>query len=502
MNTLHKFVIFVVALLSGFNFLPQFLLPATDKGPAPTNSASLQLQHMREIFQEWCYLTNLQVRRGVRRYLGFDFVLKLGITEEKTLDQQIKESLGELNKRFKQLDELQEKVKAGSGKDEEITKLLEQLKLEMDSTRRSQIELKSGRIRAIGPNEQPSVSEECAKALGIIALNVAMKSPSLTLSQAQKDFCEQQIKSHREILGKSALTSSDIPLPTVWAGEVVELVYSFGQARRYGTVLPLGAGTVKLPKLATDTAFGLIASSGSVTEVSPSVGFVTFTAEKFGGLIRLPSEIDEDSIVAMGQFIARYAARQIAKCEDYQFFMSTGAGSGVNGTGEGLAKAVVTDSCYVYNGNASNSGKTKGSEAVLADFRNMRGVSTLSGAVLNNSKYYMHPTYEALLVSFNTSATVTPYIRGNGTAPATLDGFEIVWTSVLPTLSTSAAVSVVTCLFGDASFQYLGLRGGIRFDTSKEAAFATDEILVRALERMTVGLMASKAVAGLRNAAS
>ena len=46
------------------------------------------------------------------------------------------------------------------------------------------------------------------------------------------------------------------------------------------------------------------------------------------------------------------------------------------------------------------------------------------------------------------------------------------------------------------------LRNGIRFDTSREAGFATDEILVRAIERMTVGLMASKAVAVLQTDAS
>jgi len=38
------------------------------------------------------------------------------------------------------------------------------------------------------------------------------------------------------------------------------------------------------------------------------VAFVTFTAEKFGGLVRIPTEIDDDSIVPLGQFIARYSA--------------------------------------------------------------------------------------------------------------------------------------------------------------------------------------------------
>jgi HK97 family phage major capsid protein len=72
----------------------------------------------------------------------------------------------------------------------------------------------------------------------------------------------------------------------------------------------------------------------------------------------------------------------------------------------------------------------------------------------------------------------------------------------MPVYSMVDAASTVFMLFGDASFQYLGVRGGVRFDTSREAGFTSDEILVRALERFTIGLMATGAVAGLITAAS
>jgi HK97 family phage major capsid protein len=215
-------------------------------------------------------------------------------------------------------------------------------------------------------------------------------------------------------------------------------------------------------------------------------------------LIRIPSEIDEDSIVALGQFIARYAARQMARCEDYQAFRSTGAGSGVNGTAEGLTKSVVTDGIKIDQA----SGKTKQSDATLQNFRDLRSSSGLNGAALENAAYYVHPTYEALFCTFNTSATVVPYQRAAAGSPATLDGFRIVWVPVMPAYSTTASASLCHALFGDATFNYLGVRGGMRFDTSREAAFTTDEILVRALERMTVGKMATDAVAGLVTAAS
>lgn len=282
--------------------------------------------------------------------------------------------------------------------------------------------------------------------------------------------------------------------------DIVELVYQYGQARQLCTVYPMGAGTTKLPKLTTDPTWGLIAMSGTVTEKSPQIGFVTFIAEKFGGLIRLPSEIDEDSIVAMGQFIARYSARNLARVEDTQAFLSTGADTGINGAGKGLCQTVVDDGILITQAAT----KTSQSNATLQNFRDLRSASGISGAVLNNSCYMVHPTYEALFASFNTSATVTPYQRGtlpNGQG-ATLDGFPIKWVSVMPAYSLAAAPSLVHALFGDATFQYLGVRGGVRYDTSREAAFATDEILIRCLERITTQKMATNPVAGLQTAAA
>ena len=422
--------------------------------------------------------------------------LQLGVVADESPDKLLLATLGRIEGRLGKIDDIEKSVKKNADDYELVTKLIEEVKATNVALQKQILETRSARIRRGG-----EVSIDCARHLGALGLIAALKTPAGDLKQHQVEMCHRIIKETLGIEAKSALTSSDIPLPTAYSGEVVELVYEYGQARRYGTVFPLGAGVVKLPKLTTDTAFGLLAQSVAVTEVSPAVAFVTFTAEKFGGLIRLPSEIDEDSIVPMGQFIARYSARQIALCEDYQFFRSTGAGSGQNGTGEGLTKVVVTDTNFIYNTNTTSSGgKTKPSDMTLSDLRVIR--SMVHGAVLQRAKYYMHPTYESALVAFNTSATVTPYMRGNGTAPATLDGFEIVWCPSMPAFSTGATVSVVHVIFGDASFQYLGTRGGVRFDTSREAAFATDEILIRAMERMTVAYMATKAMSGLRCTAS
>jgi HK97 family phage major capsid protein len=396
----------------------------------------------------------------------------------------------------KALQDAQKKQGAEIG---EVKKAYDDIVGKLIEFQKNQIAIKS---RVLRSNRSGEVSVDCARHLGAIAYAIALKKGQLSGHNAE--LAESQVK---EILGaewRVAITTSDIPLPVEWSGEVVELVSQYGRARQYGTVFPLGAGSVKLPKLTTDPTFGLIAMSAVIPEKVPQIAFATFNAEKFGGLIRLPYEIDEDSIVAMGQFIARYAARNMALSEDYNFFQSTGAGSGVNGTAKGLC-FVVIDTARKVQMAATN---TRYSNSSLANFRALRAVP--DEAALMQSAYYMHPTFESHLSTFNTAGD-RPYnpqaqISGTGAHPLTtgptLDGWPIRWVNTMPVFSTSVNVSKVFALFGDASYHYLGIRGGIRFASSEHAGFTTDEILVRALERFTVGLMADGAIAGLQTAAS
>ena len=67
---------------------------------------------------------------------------------------------------------------------------------------------------------------------------------------------------------------------------------------------------------------------------------------------------------------------------------------------------------------------------------------------------------------------------------------------------TAAAVSKDVAFFGDLSYVYLGERGAPRVQTSLDVYFTTDEIAMRALERIDVEMMAIDAMSSLRTAAA
>jgi len=374
---------------------------------------------------------------------------------------------------------------------------LDRLEDSLNSIRRAGV----GRAGQVYVPPGSIVSDDCARQLVGLAIVAGHRKGKFDLLESAKR--ESIMNMGKSFLGdaefKTALSSADIPLPVGYSGEVVALVGMYGAARKYGTVFPAGNGQLKLPRLKTDPTFGLIAGSGTVTEKSPQTEWVTFNAEKFGGLIRLPAEMDEDSIIPLGNFIADYAARNLALTEDHNFFVGTGAGSGINGSVEGLTKSTITNSKTTVSGVLGSP-----SEFTLAHFRALRSVPAASA--LRMGAYYMHPSFERLLSSFNSSGdrpynpnaqlnnpnAAQPFING-----PTLDGFPIRWIDVMPVLVNTDVVSTVHVLFGDVRYQYLAPRGPIRFQTSIEAAFETDEVLMRALERFTIGLMATGAVGGL-----
>jgi HK97 family phage major capsid protein len=349
------------------------------------------------------------------------------------------------------------------------------------------------------------VSDDCAAAItSVFVLSCARLEnglEGLIADVAARDRIKAHAAGILSMEVKTALSGTEIPLPTVYVPQVIELVYKYGQARQYATVYPLGAGTVKLPRLkAGEDEFGYFGAgtagmSQAITEKRVTAELVTFTANKAGGLIRIPTEIEEDTFIPIGQFLARYIARQLAKLEDKTMFLADGTSTYAGQTGVGPYCAANPTYLLQLAG-----GKTKPSDATLDDLRNLRG--KVSAAILAGGfdpAYYISPTFEPMLRSWNRYPNFIIYENVNG--KPTFDGWPVRWVGVTQTFLTSAAASAFIAFFGDLSYWFLGERGAPRIEVSREVFFATDELAMRALERIDVEAMGIDAMAALQTAA-
>src|SRR5258707_7285705 len=145
--------------------------------------------------------------------------------------------------------------------------------------------------------------------------------------------------------------------------------------------------------------------SAAFPEESPTITFASLESHKIGGIVRLPREIDEQSVVAMGQFLARYGAVEFARAEDTWGFLADGTST--YETVKGIVK-IARDNTKTVVLAAT---KTKPSDATLADFRALR--RKVNKAALNGrvSAYFLDSTWETALPTINTPAEQNVYQR-------------------------------------------------------------------------------------------
>jgi HK97 family phage major capsid protein len=342
------------------------------------------------------------------------------------------------------------------------------------------------------------VSDECARHIAsafILLCDKSDKLDALCSLPAQRDAL---IKFARQTLGvttRNAVTAADVPLPAEYGGEIRELISDFGVARRKMSPYPIGMGAAKPARMGVRPSFGSIAMSGAFPEKSPTLSFASLESHKIGGIVRLPREIDEQSVVAMGQFLARYGAVEFARAEDLWAFTADGTPTfeGV----KGILQIAKDNNKHLVMG----VGKTKPSDATLDDFRALR--RNVNKAALNGrlSAYYLDSTWETRLPSLKTQAEPNVYQRlPDGSAM--LDGYPIVWTDVLEPYGTVASADKLIAVFGALSFWWMGEHGAPRMDTSEHVWFANDQLAVRFIEEIDFDYMATDATATLLTAAS
>ncbi len=306
-----------------------------------------------------------------------------------------------------------------------------------------------------------------------------------------KDFARETL----DLATRAALTTTDIPLPTEYSGEIRELISDFGVVRSRMSPYPIGMGTARPARMGTRPAFASVALSAAFPELSPTVTFASLESHKIGGIVRLPREIDQQSVVAMGNFLARYGAIEFARAEDTWGFLADG--SGTYETVKGIVQIARDNTKTVVLAPT----KTKPSDATLADFRALR--TKVNKAALNGrlSAYYLDSTWETALPGFKTTAEPNVYQRLPD-GMAIFDGYPIVWTDVLQAYSTSAQNDKPIAVFGAMSYWWMGEHGSPRLDTSEHVYFVNDQLGVRFIEEIDFDYMATDATAALITAAS
>ena len=391
-------------------------------------------------------------------------------------------------------------IKDGIGRTE---KTLDEVKKEQGQAQKDRDELRAdlNKMRrhalarsglAGAPPARGQVSTECARWLASSLILHCARDGRLEILSQSASTRDALLHSAREFLGleiKTALTTADIPLPAEYSGELRALIAQFGVVRKAMFPYPIGLGTAKPPRMGVRPQFASVAMSGAFPEGSPTITFASLESHKIGGLVRVPRELEEQSIVPLGQFLARYGAVEFARIEDTWGLLADG--SNTYESVKGVCQIAKDNNKTVVLGAT----KTAPSDAVVRDFRNLR--LAVATPVLNTGCYYMNATWEQQLRQFKTSADPLLYNQNGPNGVPTLDGYDVIWTEVLAPYSAVGSPGACVAVFGDLSFWWMGEHLHPRIDTSDQVFFVNDQLGVRFIEEIDFDYMDVAAASAL-----
>jgi HK97 family phage major capsid protein len=340
------------------------------------------------------------------------------------------------------------------------------------------------------------LSEKAAAELGGTFILMLAKASKLDACIPEPLLRTALLNETRGLFGmevKDVLSTADIPLPTQYFSEIKELIAEYGVVRNKMMPWPLSGGTDKPPRLKTRFGLTSVAMAAQLAQKGVQIEFASLESHKLGGLIYTPRELREQSIVALGQYIAKLAAVAAAQVEDEYGFLADGTAN--YDSIKGVVKIAAENNKVKQLAVA----KTKPSDVVTADLRAVFGL--VNSRVRSTGEWYMNNTWEAYLPELNTQANQYTF-RYDNAGRALLFGRLVNWTEVLTPYSEDATPDSPIAVFGALDYWWFGTRpGGLRIDESSDFAFDYDLITTRIIEEFDFDYMAKDAAAAVKTGA-
>lgn len=310
-------------------------------------------------------------------------------------------------------------------------------------------------------------AEEKATRAGMWARAVLFKD------QRAATWCENNFSGFRNALAENVNESGGVLVPDELAQTIIDLREQYGVFRQQALVWPMKSDTAIIPRRTGGVTMYFTAENPSAapTESNPTWNQVQLTAKKAAGLTRMSTEIDEDAIIDMGQWLADEVAYAAAYLEDQCGFIGDGTSTygGIRGLGNIFTAGAVAGAVD------ATSGHDTFAEIDATDLATV--MAKLPAYARMNAKWYASTVALDLVFGRLMMAAGGNTINDQavGYQPR-YAGYPIVISQVLPT-STSTINNVPMLYFGDLrKAATLGSRRDIRVFPSQHRYMELDQI--------------------------
>jgi HK97 family phage major capsid protein len=261
---------------------------------------------------------------------------------------------------------------------------------------------------------------------------------------------------------------------------LVRLREERGIFERYANAIPMGSDNITIPRLIGDVTSYWVGETDEITASDASLGAAELVAKKLACLTKVSTELDEDSVVEIGDMLTQSMAYSMADKIDEAGFNGDGTSTygGVTGLKNALDSNAVNDAA---------SGNTGASTLDLADFENTLGLYPqypgASPVWFVNSAVYWASMGRLLDAAGGNAVSDLA-----GERQMMFLGYPVVFTQVLPA-TTGASASTILAYFGDLRLgATVGTRRSVGTQVSLDRYFENDLIGVRCTQRVAINV--------------
>jgi HK97 family phage major capsid protein len=279
--------------------------------------------------------------------------------------------------------------------------------------------------------------------------------------------------------GEGIGQSGGFLVPHELANAILDLRDSYGAFRRRARLVPMASDTAATPRRPGGTSAVFIGENTAATETSASVDVINLTAKKLGSLVRISSEVEEDALQDIVDFVANEIAVAFAAKEDDCAF---------NGDGTSTYGGMVGIGTIAADGNHSKAKvtATTGHNTFLTldstDLANL--MSSVRAAAIPNAAWYCSQTcFAQTFCRLGGGTGYLPLAEVDGIMTPHYLGFPVILTQKLPLISTTLTGKLMLA-FGDMYLGgALGQRRGVTLARSADRYLDQDQIAVLGTER-------------------
>lgn len=294
-------------------------------------------------------------------------------------------------------------------------------------------------------------------------------------------WCREHLPAEHRAMGGTALAKGGALVPSAMAAAIIDLVEQYGIALADCEVVRMATDTLDWPRVTGGVTMYAVGENAEITDSTPGFDSVGLAARKFGVLVKYPSELEEDAIIDIAQFLVKKTAWAWARKLDECLFLGDGTSTyhGIKGIVNALANGSEVTAL---------TGNTAFSTLDLVDFESMIGkLATWAEA---RARWYISKAgWAASMMRLADAAggnTVENLATG---ATRTFLGYPVRFGQVMNSTLDAQTSTEGLCYLGDlAGGAMVGLRRDLRMAIARERFIEYDQIAFMATVRFDVNV--------------